>query len=46
MNRLRLKYLYQQYLDDNYTVEELQEFKLLLNDAKNEADLQSLMDES
>ncbi|MGI4021556.1 MAG: FecR family protein [Janthinobacterium lividum] len=46
MRRLRLKYLYQQYLDNNYTVEELQEFKLLLNDTKNEADLQDLMDQS
>jgi transmembrane sensor len=46
MDRLRLKYLYQQYLDDNYTVEELQEFELLLNDSKNEAELLNLLDNS
>ncbi|RYE36467.1 MAG: FecR family protein [Sphingobacteriaceae bacterium] len=46
MDRSKLEYLYQQYLNNNYTVEELQEFKLLLNDAKNEAELQHLMDQS
>jgi len=42
----RLQYLYQQYLDNNYTVEELQEFMQLLNDPANEAELLSLMDGS